>query len=456
MSRDRLTADRFAPPPVALPGPIHLPAIERSVLSNGMRVWTLSHAALPVVALSLLVDCGTVDDPVNLPGLGAITADLLDEGAGGRDSIHLAEALADLGASLDMHVGADVTSAQLWTVRRHLDAAMRVLADVVTTPHLGAGDLTRVRELRLSRLQQLRRSAASSAERVFSAAVYGAHGYGHPGLGTSASVLRLTIDDVRAHYARYYRAARVTLIAAGDVRHQDLVAMAGDAFSAWPSGHVDDAFATALPARSPPRVLFVEREGASQSELRLGHLAVPRLTPDYHALVLLNAGLGGSFSGRMNQRLRQQLGYTYGARSAFDMDRRAGTFVCETSVQGDKTADSVREIHALINAVRTTQPLDGEELELARASLTRGHARSFETPRQLGGALAQLAVYRLPDDTFDMFVPKMQQVTAADVQAVAHAHLDPSHLVTVVVGDPQWRDALGTLGMPIDTVTSEF
>ena len=450
-------ADRFVPPGVASPAPIRLPHIERSVLPSGMRVWTLPHAALPVVALSVLIETGTVDDPAECPGLASITADMLDEGAGGRDSIALAEALADLGATLDVHAGPDATSAQLWTVRHHLDAAVRVLADVVGKPHMQEPDLTRVRELRLSRLQQLRRSPASAADRVFAAAVYGAHGYGHAGLGTSASVSRVTIDDVRAHYARRFARSRVTLIAAGDVKHEDLVTLAADAFGAWPAAAVH-AGVSDMPAAQAVarRILFVEREGAPQSEIRIGHLAVPRLTPDYHAIVLMNAGLGGSFSGRLNQRLRQQLGYTYGARSAFDMDRRAGTFSCETSVQGDKTADSVREIHALVSAVRDTQPLAGEELELARGSLTRGYARSFETPRQLAGALAQVAVYGLPDDAFDTFVPKMQQVDAAAVLAAAQTRLDPSRLVTVVVGDPEWRDTLHALELPVETITPEF
>ena len=172
--------------------------------------------------------------------------------------------------------------------------------------------------------------------------------------------------------------------------------------------------------------------------------------------MLLNAGLGGSFSGRLNQRLRQQLGYTYGARSAFDMDRHAGSFLCDTSVQGDKTAESIREIHQLIAAVRTTKPLDGDELEQARESLTRGYARHFETPRQLTGALAQLAVYGLPDDTFDAFVPTMQQLDAAAVLTAAETHLDPARLITVAVGEPQWREQLQALGTTVETVVPEF
>lgn len=446
-------APRFIPPAVAAPSPVSLPAIERSTLANGLRVWTLPHAALPVVALSLLVDVGTADDPADLPGLGALTADMLDEAPGGRDAIHFAEALAALGATLDIGASPDVTSLQLWTVRHHLAGALRLAADALTRPGFTASDLTRVRDLRLSRLQQSRRSAAAAADRVFNAAIFGAHGYGHPGLGTTASLTRISLDDVQRHYARHVGPGRVTLVAAGDVRHDELVAMANDAFGHWAAIGAASPRVAAPIAVSAPRVLFVEREGATQSELRVGHLSVRRLTPEYHALVLLNAGIGGSFSGRLNQRLRQQLGYTYGARSSFDLDRDAGVFVCDTSVQGDRTAASLEEIRVLLEAVRAERPLEGDELELARGSLTAGYARSFETPRQLAGALAQIAVYGIADDAFNMFVPRMQAVTATDVRRMAETRLAPERLVAVVVGDPQWRD---TLGRDVETVAPEF
>lgn len=446
-------APRFTTPAVAPPAPVSLPAIERSTLANGLRVWTLPHAALPVVALSLLVDVGTADDPADLPGLAAIATDMLDEAPGDRDAIHFAEALADLGATLDLGASPDATSVQLWTVRHHLAGALQLAADALTRPRFRDTDLARVRDIRLSRLQQSRRSAAAAADRAFTAAVYGTHGYGHPGIGTSSSLSRITIDDVQRHYAQRFGPDRVTLIAAGDVRHDDVVTLATEAFGHWaPIGSASTRQVITVPFGAP-RVLFVEREGAPQSELRVGHVAVPRLTPEYHALVLLNAGIGGSFSGRLNQRLRQQLGYTYGARSSFDLDRDAGMFVCETSVQGDRTAASLAEIREMLVAARTTRPLEGDELDLARGSLTSGYARSFETPRQLVGALAQVAVYGIADDAFNTYVPKMQAVTAAAVQQAAVTRIDPDRLVAVVVGDPQWRDALGD---SVETVAPEF
>lgn len=463
---------RFDMPEASAPKPVTLPPIERSALPNGVRVWTLPHRALPVVSLAVLIDAGSADDPREQPGLTGLMADLMDEGAGGRDAIALAEALGDLGGTLQTSAGADTMSVSLWTLARHLNPALRLMADVVARPDLKADDLTRIRELRLSRLQQLRRSPASAAERVFARAVFGDHGYGHSPLGTTASISSVSIDDVRAHYARVVTPAAVTIIAVGDVTHGAVVHAASEAFGAWEgprsngrssvqgsahgAGFGPGSGATPGPA-SVARVLFVEREGAPQSEIRIGHLGVPRSTPDYHALLLLNAGLGGSFSGRLNLRLRQQLGYTYGARSAFDMDRDAGTFACETSVQGDKTADSVRELISLISEIRGDRPLDARELELARGTLTRGFARHFETPRQLAGAAAQIRIYGLSDDAFDEFVPKVDAVTPDALVAAARARLHPERLVTVVVGDPQWRDELGALGLgPVETVAPEF
>lgn len=450
-------SDRFAWPVVTEPAPVSLPTIERSVLDNGIRVWTMAHNALPVVALSVLIETGSVHDPLSMPGLCSLAVDMLDEGAGGRDSIQLATALADIGASVDLQAGPDAVSAQIWAVRHHLDAAVQVLADMLIRPHLDDADLTRVRELRLSRLQQLRRSSASAADRAFIAAVFGDHGYGHSGLGTTNSISRVTIDDVRAHYLQHVQRARVTVLASGDVRHAELVSTLSNIFAAWPMAASDQAVAAmpAVPAATP-RVLFVAREGAPQSELRVGHISVARQTPDYHAMMLLNAGLGGSFSGRLNQRLRQQLGYTYGARSAFDLDRWAGSFTCDSSVQGDKTSESVREMLALVAGLRGERPLDGDELAQARGALTSGYARGFETPRQLVGAMAQMALYDLPDDVVATFVPRMQAVTSQDVLRVAGQYLHPNLATTVVVGDPQWRESLEALGLPVDVVAPEF
>jgi predicted Zn-dependent peptidase len=179
----------------------------------------------------------------------------------------------------------------------------------------------------------------------------------------------------------------------------------------------------------------VHRPAAAQTELRIGHVALSRATPDYHAALVLNMVLGGQFVSRINMNLREEKGYTYGARTAFEFRRAPGPFVLQASVQSDATVDAAREALAEIRAIRGDRPVTREELELGRAALTRGYPRSFETADQIGRAAAQLALYDLPDDYFTTFVPKVLALDEDDVTRAAAEHLDPSRMLTVIVGD---------------------
>jgi zinc protease len=238
--------------------------------------------------------------------------------------------------------------------------------------------------------------------------------------------------------------------------------MAESAFGGWRMG--SDPVSSAAPTwgqtpssapASASRVIVVDRPGAAQTELRIGHTAAPRSTPDYHALVLLNAILGGQFVSRINLNLREQKGYTYGAHTAFDFRRIGGAFVLQTSVQTDATADAVRESLNEISAIGGQRPPTAEELDFGRATLTRGYARNFETTGQIARALTQLAIYALPDDTFDRFVPGVRAVPAGELAAVAARHLHPNDLLAVAVGDREKIESgLALLGLGDPVVTA--
>jgi predicted Zn-dependent peptidase len=196
----------------------------------------------------------------------------------------------------------------------------------------------------------------------------------------------------------------------------------------------------------PPPLAVIDRRGAAQSELRIGHIGPPRATPDYPALLVLNAVLGGQFVSRINLNLRERKGYTYGARTSFDFRKGPGPFLLQTSVDTRATADAIREALGEIAAIRGDNPVTPQELDLARASLTRGYARSFETAGQIARGAAQLALYDLPDNYFELFVPSVLRTGIDDVTRAAVEHIDPSRLVTLVVGDaasvvPALRDA---------------
>ena len=433
---DRTSLPKPGPEP-----PFSFPEIRHDRLPNGVDLWTAEQHDVPLVSVLALVRAGAALDPADRPGLAAITGDLLDEGCGDLDALALHETLGRLGAQLDTEVGADAALLGLTTLERFAEPALDVLAQLITVPRLEAGDFERVRDLRLNRLLQMREMPPAQAERAFTSLIYGEHPYGHLPIGTERALESMRVEETRAFHAAMYDPSALTVIAVGDASHERLCGLIAGAFGSWRSaaGYERRADHASLPVQrtASKRIEVVPRLGAPQSELRIGHIAAPRNTPDYHALVTLNMVLGGQFVSRINLNLRERKGYTYGARTSFDFRRGPGPFVLHASVQSDSTADAIREVFAELRDVRGSRPVTPEELELGRASLTRGYPRGFETAEQISRAIAQLALYDLPADYFTRFVPTVLALTPDDLTRAAAAHIDPSRLLTVVVGDPE-------------------
>lgn len=445
-----VVSQRFDLPAIGPATPIAFPKPAVHTLPNGLTVQAIAWPAVPVVAVALVLPDGAAADPAESPGLTGLVADMLDEGAGTRDTVALADAFARLGARFDVDVGSDSTTITLTALARHTAASLALLADVVLQPHLEQDALDRVRDLRISRLKQLRQTPAAPADRAFLKAVFGDGPYGHGVLGTTAALEVVTRDEVRRRWRDSWRPDRATLILAGDLdaaRAGDLVMAAGfGGATAAP-----DATPLAAPVEmrrggAGPVVWLVDRPGAPQTEVRVGHLGPARTTADYHALVTLNALLGGQFTSRINRNLRETRGITYGARSAFDFRRAAGTFECGASVQADATALAVSEIRREIAEVRGDRAITPAEITWAKASLTRGYARGFETARQLVRAAATLVTFGLPAETFDEFVPRVEGLVERDLTDAAQRHLHPESVAVVVAGDARYRDELGDTG----------
>ena len=395
---------------------------------------TLTHTSIPVVTITLLIHRGAADDPPGQEGLAALTIDMMDEGSGGRSAIELHEGLARLGAQLDSDIGADASTLSVTCLTRFLGPALRWLADIVARPALLDADFERVRQLRLHRLTQLRDMPGAVADRALVKLLYGDHPYGHTPLGNETALSSLRVDDVRAFHQALVRPSDATLIVAGDCNHREVEALAAEAFGGWAGAAVGARpLGPTLPR--PPRLNVVPRGGAPQSELRIGHVAVARNTPDYHSLVAANMVLGGQFVSRINLNLREDKGLTYGARTSFDFRRMAGPFSLQVSVQTAGTAQAIHESLSEIAAIRGSRPVTDEELTLGVAALTRGYARNFETAEQVGRAVAQIALYDLPSDYFDQFVPNIERVTAEEVTRVTAEYLHPEQLTTLIVGD---------------------
>jgi len=433
-----ITVDRTRLPDVGRSLAVRFPPIHKQHLPNRLTLWSVETRALPVLTVMLVVPSGSAADFDGYEGLAAITADMLDEGSGDRSAIDINAAFSAIGARFDTDVSSDATIFAVSCLSRFSRPALQLMADCLVRPRLAETDFERVRQLRLTRLVQLRDMPSAIADRAFMQLIYGAHPYAHMALGTEEALRQITLDDARSFHAKMLAPGSATLIAAGDISAAEFEKMALDAFGSWKN---TSSIPVADPALAPPpsepahRLALVNKTGAAQSEIRIGEVGLPRSTPDYHPLIVLNMVLGGQFVSRINMKLRQEKGLTYGARTSFDFRRGRGPFLLQTSVQSDGTAQAVEEALKEIHAIRSDRPPTDAEVDTAKAALTRGYARNFETADQVARGMAHLLLYGLPDDYFDSFVPSVERIDATRVREAAAAHLDPATLATAIVGD---------------------
>ncbi|MCC7462521.1 MAG: insulinase family protein [Gammaproteobacteria bacterium] len=436
--RQPLPADaaewRAVPPAAAPASNLSLPMPQRFTLPNGLDVLLLEQHQLPVFAASLYVLRGSEANPPQLPGLAAFTADMLDEGTTTRPALRLADDVAQIGATLAAGSSSDRSAVSIAALRRNADSAFALLADVALHPAFAATEIERLRDERLTSLLQERDDVRALAERVFNRTVYGPdHPYGHTEIGSEAALKALTRADLERFWKAGYVPGNAALVVSGDLTLAELRKLAEKHFGQW-SGSSSAVQLPPVPAATGRTLVIVDQPGAPQTALRIGQVGVPRSSPDYVALEVMNTELGGLFSSRINLNLREQHGYTYGAGSRFAFRRGPGPFYVSTAVRADATAPAVREIFKEIERMRAT-PVTDAELSLARDSFARSLAGLFETTSQSVGSIGEIYVYGLPLDYYGTLPASIEAVSAADVQRVARQYLTPEKMAVVAAGD---------------------
>jgi zinc protease len=431
----RTTAEFPPRPKPGPPRPYSFPRFERRVLSNGMTLIVAPVHKLPVVSVIAIVDAGAVSDPVGREGLAALTAAMLPEGTASMDGETLALQFERLGASVSANADWDVATAGLTVTRDNLERALALFADMVGAPSFPSRELERLKSERMAELLQLRTEPRGLADEMASRFIYAPESrYSRPEAGSPGSVASIEGRDVGELYSSRYRAAGATLVVAGDVTVDDAVELVDNAFGDW-GGRAPAAINVIdAPTPAPRSVHIVAKADAPQSELRLGHVGIPRVHPDYFRVVVMNAVLGGLFSSRINLNLRERNAFTYGAHSEFDWRRGAGPFLVSTAVASDKTAAAAREILLEIDRIRA-DPIADDELTLATSYMSGVFPIRYETTAAIATAIANMVLYGLDDSYFDSYRSNIQSVTAADVLEAAQRHLDPARLRLTVVGD---------------------
>jgi predicted Zn-dependent peptidase len=424
-----------APPKLAAPRPLTLPTMVQRTLANGLKLIIVEQHEIPVLDMTLVVRTGAEADPNGKSGLASLTASLLTEGAGSYDASSLAEQIAYLAIQVNAAASFDQTAVNLHTTRATLDSALALMADVTLRPAFAEKEFTRVKNSRLTSLLQEQDRGPAMADRAFAAIVFGdAHPYGNSVAGNREAVETFTRNDVVGFWQSAYRPDNATLIIVGDISVAEAEAKARAAFGAWPRGTAPAPLAASrAPANAATAIYIVDKPKAAQSSFRIGSVGVARNTADYYPLLVMNTALGGSFTSRLNQNLRETKAYTYGANSGFAMRRQAGPFVARAEVVAAKTDSALIEFMKEIDAIRT--PMPAAELGKTKRYLQLGYAEGFESTRDIAMQIAALVPYELPLTTLSRYNVGVGGVTKADVQRVAKRYLDPSRLTIVIAGD---------------------
>jgi zinc protease len=443
---DKSGIDWSKPPTSGKPSDVQPPVPVRFTLSNGLAVMVVERPRLPIVSLELIVPhAGSQEDPAKLIGLAALTGDLMDEGAGRRDAIELAAELERQGADLGIGMRPDAARVSLDSLAETLDASLGLLADVLVEPRLQPADFDRIKRERLAALHRRRDRPASVAGLVIDRVLFGGHVYANPPSGYEATVGAISRDDAVDFWRRRWKPAGSTLIVVGAVAARDLKARLEATLGRWHGGRPPGKPELRLPTAQPPRLVVVDRPGATQSAVLAGRILWRRDDPRIHALQVANEALGGSFTSRLMQRLREQLGWTYGSSSYFWFGRGAATWTAEAQLDTPHTAEGVRELLEVIETTRSAPP-PADELARARTLLIRQLPQELETNAGAAELLAGLVLEGLPIDWYRTRSAALAKVGARDVQAAATAAWARDSLVVVVVGDLK-RIRTGLLGL---------
>ena len=428
------------------PGPARsyrFPQFKDETLPIGVRLITAPVVKLPIVTVLVLVNAGSTSEPRGKEGVAALTAAGLLEGTARLDGAQFAEKFEQLGTSLESGADWDSAFLKITVLSNKLEEAVKLLGDAISNPVFPDREIERLKGERLAEILQLETEPRGLADEKFSEFLYDDESrYSRPDEGSTESISSLTRDDVEQFYRSNYNSGATTVIVAGDISSENAKKLVIEAFGKWPHGSSRQQPLSVKARTTRKRIHIVNKPDAPQSELRIGHVGLPRKHPDFFPTLVMNAVLGGLFGSRINLNLREAHGYTYGASSFYDWRRGAGPFVVSTAVESDVTAPALREILIEIDRIRD-EKISAEELSLARDYLEGVFPIRYETTAAIASALATMAIYDLNPEYYDSYRTNIRNVSEDAVLNAARTHLHPELLQTVIVGDAATiRDSL--------------
>ena len=424
----------IARPIAGAPRPYRFPPFEHQRLANGLGVWLVPLPDRELVSIHLLTDAGAASEDEAHAGLAGLTAQLLVTGTRRLDASAFAETTERLGIEVGSESSWDSARAGFTALGSKLEDGLDLLAEMVRTPRLDPGEFDRLRSERMNDILQARADPGRLADESFLREVFADDvPYGRLSAGRPETVEALTVEDARSFHAGHYAPNVADIVIAGAIAPDTALAAIERHLGDW-SGTAPEHRTIEPRQRGGRRIVLVDRPGSVQSELRVGHLGIDRYDPRYFPAMVMAAVLGGVFGSRLNLRLREELGYTYSARSAFDPRRAVGPFTASAAVQTEVTVDAIRELLGQLERIREAAP-DEAELAEVRDFLVGVFPLRFETTGGIAAAIEPLAVYDLPDDWWQTYRSHLEAVTTEDVHRVARELIRPDEALVLLTGD---------------------
>jgi zinc protease len=438
---------RANPPPAAAPSKLSLPVAKSFKLDNGLTVLLVEQHHLPLVASRIVTLNGSDANPVDKPGLASFTTQLLPEGTEKRGALQVADDAAQIGSSVRTFTISDDSIVAIRTLKPNIDAALDLLSDVVLYPKFDGKEVERIRKQRETDILQIQDDPTQLAIGVLLKSVYGpAHPYGYRDDGTTEANRLITAEDLRKMWQGGFGPGNSALVLTGDLTPAEARALAEKYFGNWKGASARHE-PPPVNAKTTRAVFLVDKPGAAQTFVLVANLGVPRSTPDYVPLEVMNNILGGLYSSRINNNLREEHGYTYGSFSFFMYRRGQGLFAAGGGMRSDATAPAVQEMFKEIDRIRSAPPT-AEELKLSKGAFSLSLAGLFESSEQTANTVGDLFTYELPLDYYEKLPAKIDAVSAEDVHRMANRYLHPETSVVIGAGDrAKIEDSLKKLGV---------
>jgi zinc protease len=416
------------------PAPPHSGSFTRpkeAKLANGLRVIVAERPSLPLLAVELIIRNGSEADPNNLAGTASLTGSLLTKGTEKMSAPEIASAIESLGGTIFSSGVSDNSNAGVLVMSSKAEPALTILADVALHPAFKEEEIDRLKKQSLDGLRVALQQPGSVASYVMGRVVYGDGEYGHAAGGTPETLPAIQRADIVKFYQTYYRPDNAALIFSGNVTLEKGKEYAEKFFGNWKANQEALHPISATTGNWKPESVVVDMPEAGQASVSLTKPAIKRDSPDYYSGVVANAALGNGFASRLNREIRIKRGLSYGARSSLDVRRDAGAFIASAQTKNESAAEVALLLQTELKRLET-DPVQGDELKSRQALLTGNYARSLETDLGFASQVASLAVFNLPLETLDKFIPAINAVTTKDVTAFAEKYLVPPSSLVIV------------------------